>query len=71
MLLEKISEWLTLSVFSQITVPFKYVWLDQLFRELATFVFFVVTGYKFRPAEDNPYLQVPQEDEEDVEMDEV
>jgi hypothetical protein len=56
--------------FFQITVPFQFQWLDELFKESATFVFFVVTGYKFRPASDNPYLQVPMEDEE-IEMDEV
>ncbi|CAH1787948.1 unnamed protein product [Owenia fusiformis] len=54
----------------KITVPFQYEWLDELFKELATFIFFFTTGYKFRPASNNPYLQVPQEDE-DLEMDEV
>lgn len=53
------------------TVPFKYEWLYDLFRELATIVFFIVTAYKFKPATDNPYLQVPSEDEEELEMDEV
>ncbi|KAG7222550.1 hypothetical protein INR49_016187 [Caranx melampygus] len=38
--------------------------------EVSTLIFFVMTGYKFRPASNNPYLQLPQ-DEEDVEMDEV
>ena len=52
------------------TVPFKYEWLNELFRELGTVLFFVVTGFKFRPATDNPYLQVPTE-EEDMEMDTV
>lgn len=42
----------------------------QLVVELSTLIFFVLTGYKFRPASNNPYLQLPQ-DEEDVEMDEV
>ncbi|XP_052093277.1 protein GPR107-like isoform X2 [Mytilus californianus] len=54
-----------------ITVPFQYEWLDQLFKELATITFFIVTGYKFRPANDNPYLQVPQDSDEEVEMEEV
>ena len=53
------------------TVPFKYLWLNELFRELATVVFFVTTGYKFKPASDNPYLQVPSDDEEEIEMDTV
>nr|XP_022320969.1 protein GPR108-like isoform X2 [Crassostrea virginica] len=57
----------------KITVPFQYEWLDELFKELATLVFFVITGYKFQPAPDNPYLQVPTEEDEDeeVEMEEV
>jgi len=52
-------------------VPFKYEWLDELFKECATITFFVITGYKFRPAPDNPYLQVPQDSDEEVEMEEV
>ena len=58
---------LTLSCFPQITLPFNYAWIDDMFREMATFVFFTMTGYKFRPASSNPYLQVPQEEDEDVE----
>lgn len=54
----------------KITVPFQWSWLVELFREISTYAFFVVTGYKFRPADDNPYLQVPTE-EEDLEMEEV
>ena len=55
----------------QMTVPFKYEWLHDLFRELATIMFFIVTAYKFQPANDNPYLQVPTDDEEDLEMNAV
>ncbi|XP_021185798.3 protein GPR107 [Helicoverpa armigera] len=39
-----------------ITVPFQYAWIDEMFREVATLVFFVMTGYKFRPAAANPYF---------------
>lgn len=53
----------------RITVPFQYEWLDDMFREMATYVFFVLTGYKFRPANDNPYFRLAFDDEED--MDEV
>jgi len=28
----------------QMTVPFRYEWLDETFKEMATFVFFVMTG---------------------------
>lgn len=54
----------------QIMVPFQYEWLDDMFREMATYVFFAVTAYKFRPADSNPYFQVPLSDDEQ-EMDEV
>ncbi|XP_030027782.1 protein GPR107 [Manduca sexta] len=40
----------------EITVPFQYSWMDEMFREMATLVFFVMTGYKFRPAAANPYF---------------
>jgi hypothetical protein len=46
----------------KIVVPFQYEWLDEMFREMATFVFFVLTGYKFRPASNNPYFSVPSDD---------
>ncbi|XP_010625657.1 protein GPR107 isoform X1 [Fukomys damarensis] len=51
----------------KLAVPFQWKWLYQLLDEMATLVFFVLTGYKFRPASDNPYLQLSQEDE-DLEM---
>ena len=51
----------------QQTVEFRYLWLDEMFRELATFVFFVVTGYKFRPASANPYFRANEDD--DIEID--
>ncbi len=43
-------------------MPFRYEWLDETFKEMATFVFFVMTGYKFRPASNNPYFAVSTED---------
>lgn len=51
----------------RITVPFQYAWLDEMFKEMATFVFFVMTGYKFRPASNNPYFAVST----DEDMDEI
>lgn len=54
----------------RIAVRFQYEWLDPLFVELATLAFFILTGYKFRPASNNPYLQLSQSDDEE-EMDEV
>ncbi|XP_047555086.1 protein GPR107 isoform X1 [Lutra lutra] len=53
----------------KLAVPFQWKWLYQLLDEMATLVFFVLTGCKFRPASDNPYLQLSQED--DLEMESV
>ncbi|KAF6202005.1 hypothetical protein GE061_004401 [Apolygus lucorum] len=53
----------------QMTVSFQYKWLDEMFKEMVTYVFFVLTGYKFRPASANPYFQLSTEDddlEEDI-----
>jgi hypothetical protein len=47
------------------TIPYYLLWLSPLFTELATLVFFVITGYKFRPAADNPYLQVSADDDDE------
>lgn len=48
----------------KITVAFQYGWLDEMFKEMATFVFFVLTGYKFRPASSHPYFAVETDEEE-------
>ncbi|XP_033732808.1 protein GPR107-like [Pecten maximus] len=55
----------------KITVPFQYEWAYDLFRETTSYLFFLVTGWKFRPASNNPYLQVPQDSDDELEMDEV
>ncbi|XP_053994681.1 protein GPR107 isoform X1 [Hylaeus volcanicus] len=57
----------------KIMVPFQYEWLDEVFREMATYIFFVLTGYKFRPASANPYFTLTNDEmaqaDEDDEMD--
>lgn len=54
------------------TVPFQYEWLDEMFRQMATYIFFVLTGYKFRPASANPYFTVNDDlDGDDDEIDVV
>nr|XP_044991182.1 protein GPR108 isoform X2 [Jaculus jaculus] len=60
-----------LAILLRVAVPFQWQWLYQLLVESSTLAFFVLTGYKFQPAGDNPYLQLPQEDEEDVQMEQV
>ncbi|XP_050590843.1 protein GPR107 isoform X2 [Bombus affinis] len=54
----------------KITVHFQYEWLDEMFREMSTYIFFVLTGYKFRAASANPYFtlsndEIPQPDNDD------
>ncbi|XP_059950273.1 protein GPR108 isoform X1 [Mesoplodon densirostris] len=57
-----------IAILLRVAVPFQWQWLYQLLVEGSTLAFFVLTGYKFQPTRDNPYLQLPQEDEEDVQM---
>ncbi|KAM7349519.1 protein GPR107 [Cochliomyia hominivorax] len=52
----------------KMTVAFQYAWLDEMFREMATYVFFVLTGYKFRPTSSHPYFAVDNEDDDDDEV---
>ncbi|XP_036413439.1 protein GPR108 [Colossoma macropomum] len=59
-----------IAILLKVTVPFQWQWSQEFLIEVSTLVFFVLTGFKFRPASNNPYLQLPQ-DEEDLEMDEV
>ncbi|XP_028410942.1 protein GPR107-like isoform X2 [Dendronephthya gigantea] len=54
----------------KITVPFQYFWLDEFFLNLSMMALFIMTGYKFRPGSDNPYLHVSQ-DSDGEEMEEV
>lgn len=55
----------------KLTVPFRFEWLEVIFFELTTFIFFTFTAYNFQPAINNPYLALAQEtdDEMDAEMD--
>ncbi|KAM7419703.1 hypothetical protein PAMA_016677 [Pampus argenteus] len=59
-----------IAILLKVTMPFQWQWCYEFLVEVSTLIFFVLTGYKFRPASNNPYLQLPQ-DEEDGEMDEV
>jgi len=45
------------------TLPFRLMWLGEFFSELATLIFFCITGYKFRPAMNNPYFSLNSEEE--------
>nr|XP_061778832.1 protein GPR108-like [Nerophis lumbriciformis] len=59
-----------IAILLKVTMPFRWEWFYEFLVEVSTLIFFVLTGYKFRPASNNPYLQLPQ-DEEDEEMDEI
>ncbi|XP_051898034.1 protein GPR108-like isoform X1 [Pristis pectinata] len=59
-----------IAILLKFTVPFQWQWMYNFLVEVSTLVFFVLTGFKFRPASNNPYLQLPQ-DEEDIQTDEV
>ncbi|XP_003460777.1 protein GPR108 isoform X2 [Cavia porcellus] len=60
-----------IAILLRVAVPFQWQWLYQLLVEGSTLAFFVLTGYKFQPAGDNPYLQLPQEAEEDIQTEQV
>ncbi|XP_060862331.1 protein GPR107 [Metopolophium dirhodum] len=49
----------------RMTVPFHLLWLNEFSRETATFIFFAMTGYKFRPTIANPYFQVASDVDDD------
>ncbi|XP_006896414.1 PREDICTED: protein GPR108 isoform X2 [Elephantulus edwardii] len=60
-----------IAILLRVAVPFQWQWLYQLLVEGSTLAFFILTGYKFQPAGDNPYLQLPQDDEDDVQMEQI
>lgn len=50
------------------SLVYKYSWLAELFSEMATLVYLVITGYYFQPMQTNPYLLLSTENdfEEDI-----
>lgn len=53
------------------TLPFKLVWMGEMFSELAALSFFSIVGYKFRPSEDNPYFKLDVDDEDAIRMEQA
>ncbi|OUC41501.1 lung seven transmembrane receptor [Trichinella nativa] len=49
----------------EFSIPPRYSWVIVLLEESGTLIFFAITGYKFKPSPNNPYLELPQE--EDIE----
>ncbi|XP_036413598.1 protein GPR108-like isoform X2 [Colossoma macropomum] len=52
-----------MAILLKVTVPFRWQWCQEFLIEVSTLVFFVLTGFKFRPASSDPYLQLPQDEE--------
>jgi len=48
-------------------LEFHLIWLESCLTEIATLMFYVLTGYKFRPNAENPYLPVNTMDDEEME----
>lgn len=44
-------------------LPFGLEWFSFMFKELVTFLFYLVIGYKFRPVENNPYFDKTSDSE--------
>ncbi|KAE8695037.1 beta-carotene isomerase D27 [Hibiscus syriacus] len=52
-------------VYALVTITsYKYLWTSEVAGELATLVFYVFTGYKFKPEPHNPYFVIDDEEEE-------
>uniref|UniRef100_A0A915HMH2 Protein GPR107 n=1 Tax=Romanomermis culicivorax TaxID=13658 RepID=A0A915HMH2_ROMCU len=46
-------------------MPFKYSYVVIMIVEVGSWVFYVITGYKFKPAINNPYFKLTQNDDDD------
>ncbi|VDK31788.1 unnamed protein product [Taenia asiatica] len=51
----------------RMTTPFAWTWLVELFEQTVTLIFYISVGHKFRPFNDNPYLQLPTSEEQEAE----
>ncbi|KAF2077626.1 hypothetical protein CYY_001089 [Polysphondylium violaceum] len=45
------------------TLQYTSVWISDVIFLVATLIFYAVTGYCFRPSLDNPYFNLPQDDD--------
>mmetsp|Transcript_20027 Transcript_20027/g.29991 ORF Transcript_20027/g.29991 Transcript_20027/m.29991 type:complete len:445 (+) Transcript_20027:23-1357(+) len=50
-------------------LPFEYTWLANVFSECTSLLFFIGTGWLFRPRGRNPFLKLSQEDDDASELD--
>ena len=51
------------------TLPFHMTYWQAVLKEGATLLFFVFTGYRFRPAADNAYLRIANQEIDDPDGD--
>ena len=52
------------------TLPYNLLWVEPLCDEGATLLFYCISGWKFRPADANPYLAVNNRDVDPAELEE-
>eukprot|EP01132_Coremiostelium_polycephalum_P004068 gene4068-5093_t len=45
------------------TLPYNLVWLGDFFSLLASVIFYTATAHQFRPSLDNPYFNIPQDED--------
>ncbi|KAJ3447092.1 hypothetical protein M0812_07309 [Anaeramoeba flamelloides] len=55
-------------VLFQGVLPFKLTWIADLFSETATILLYLYVGYRFRPAQENIYLKLVDENESDEDI---
>lgn len=51
------------------TLPYSLTWLSDLATESATVAFFCLTGYRFKPEKENPFLKLDSDDEVELNQD--
>ncbi|EFA80358.1 seven transmembrane domain protein [Heterostelium album PN500] len=45
------------------SLPFRYAWIGDFSLLLASLIFYCSTGYQFRPSLDNPYFNLPKDED--------
>eukprot|EP01059_Diplonema_ambulator_P036190 TRINITY_DN8937_c0_g1_i1.p1 TRINITY_DN8937_c0_g1~~TRINITY_DN8937_c0_g1_i1.p1 ORF type:complete len:494 (+),score=114.70 TRINITY_DN8937_c0_g1_i1:49-1530(+) len=57
-------------VLMESSLPFRHTWVAPFVQETAAVLFYLFTGMKFRPLEDNPYLYLETDDLDDADLQE-
>ena len=50
------------------TMPCRFTWVSVFISECATLLFYVVTGYKFRPAGETSYIALDKDDDDEIDV---